>query len=90
MIKVALSSGLAGSLFCAVFAVSALALDTQPSAPRANAGALKKSVPTNLTKEECEGAGGTVVALADCASGSACFRADENHVVHTRCINKKS
>jgi hypothetical protein len=89
MSKAVLFSILAGLLFCAAFAAPVLALDAKSSAPAVNAGTLKKSSPTKLTKEECEGAGGTVVALTDCATGSACFRADENHVVHTRCLSKK-
>jgi len=89
MSKAAVYSCCAGLLFCAAAAMPALALDTQNAPPRANAGALKKSVPTNLTEEECEGAGGKVVALADCGTGYACFRADQDHVVHTRCLSKK-
>lgn len=76
-------------LVCGTLASPALALDNQSPAPAVNAGSLKKSVPTKLTKEECEGAGGKVESVADCPTGAACFRADQDHVVHVRCLSKK-
>lgn len=80
---------LTGLLFCAGFATPVLALDKQSPAPAVNAGALKKSLPSKLTKEECEGAGGQVQSVSDCATGAACFRADQFHVVHVVCLSKK-
>jgi hypothetical protein len=80
---------LVGLLLCAAFASSAQALDTKSPAPAVNAGTLKKSAPSKLTKEECEGAGGKVENVADCATGAACFRADQDHVVHVVCLSKK-
>jgi hypothetical protein len=85
----AVSLFLAGLLFCASLATPVLALDSQ-SPPAVNAGTLKKSVgPSKLTKEECEGAGGKVESVADCPTGAACFRADQFHVVHVRCLSVK-
>lgn len=80
---------LASLLVCGILAAPALALDNQSPAPAVNAGTLKKSVPTKLTKEECEGAGGKVENVTDCPMGAACFRADQFHVVHVVCLSKK-
>jgi hypothetical protein len=79
---------LTGLLFWASCAMPALALDAQSPAARANPGA-RKALPTKLTTEECTGAGGTTQTNRDCASGSACYRADEFHVIHVVCISKK-
>src|SRR5437016_4088387 len=73
---------LTGLLFWASYATPALALDVQSPATRANPGAARKALPTKLTTEECTGAGGTTQANSGCASGSACYRADEFHVIH--------
>jgi hypothetical protein len=76
--------------FCVGLASSAMAVDNKVPAPAVNAGSMKKSVgPSNLTSEECEGAGGKVQSVADCPTGSACFRADQFHVVHVVCLEKK-
>lgn len=43
-----------------------------------------------LTKEECEGLGGTVdsVAVTKCASGKACVTAGKDGVIRAACITK--
>ena len=74
MITKVASTVLAGLLLCGGLATSAQALDSQ-SPPAANVGTLKKSLPSKLTKEECEGAGGKVDTVNDCPTGAACFRA---------------
>jgi hypothetical protein len=76
-------------LVWAAYATPALALDVQSPVKRANPDATRKALPTKLTTEECTGAGGTTQPNSGCASGSACYRADEFHVIHVVCISKK-
>jgi hypothetical protein len=49
-----------------------------------------KSTPL-LTKEECEGLGGTATDEPKCkTTGSTCETVDQHGVIHTSCINQKS
>jgi hypothetical protein len=90
MTKIIRHSLLTGLLFWAVYATPTLALDVQSPATRANPDAArKKALPTKLTTEECKGAGGATQPNSNCASGSACYRADEFHVIHVVCISQK-
>jgi hypothetical protein len=80
---------LTGLLFWAAYTTPALALDFQSPVTRANPNAARKAPPTKLTTEECTGAGGATQASRNCVSGSACYRADEFHVIHVVCISQK-
>ena len=62
----------------------------QPSAISGN-GARTQAHPTtvrpsSLNAAQCYGLGGKVVLSTTCASLTACARADQDHVIHTACI----
>jgi len=80
---------LLGVLSLSIAVTPAMALDTQNSAKPVNPGALRKALPEKLSSTECTGAGGTINENKNCPSGSACYRADQDHVVHVVCLSRK-
>jgi hypothetical protein len=80
---------LLGVLSLSVGARPTMALDTQNPAKPVNPGTLRKAQPEKLSRDECTGAGGTISENKNCASGSACYRADQAHVVHVLCVSKQ-
>ena len=61
----------------------------KPKIPRQPVAAPVRKA-TALTVEECHGLGGTVqeVLISACSTKQACATVDQNHVVHTACINE--
>jgi len=81
--------------FLGALLVSALAEPATAGEKAAPAGAIKAGPASNapsrarpaMTKEECEGLGGTVDEAVTCTGGKGCFTTDRNKGVHMVCVD---
>jgi hypothetical protein len=79
-----------GALFAALALASPAGAIDKPGTAKPAPVATKKMGSSNMTKEDCDGLGGTIVAAVGiCETGQLCKMTGENKKDHAVCITKQ-